>query len=440
MILKYLCTTVISLLCIQLAVGQILKIDSINSKALTDNVIITDSCKTDSLMVQLMEKYPQYFYNILQNKKTFNVQYIYTQIDRGLNGMPNLTNHYFNVDKSQYFYPASTIKLPICLLALQKLNDLKDKGINLNSTMITGQAADGQTTVFNDPTTFDGKPTIANYIKKILLVSDNDAYNRLYEFLGRQYINAQLQNKGYKDAQILHRLQVPFTAEQNSKTNPVSFLDYANHILYSQPMQTDSTVYKPRTDSLGECFYSGDSIIDRPMDFSGKNRIGLESLHNILMTLVFPEKFPAAQRFNISDSNRNFMLKYMSEQPTESILPPYAVDTTSYWPAYGKFLLFGAEKNTLPKSIRIFNKIGEAYGQLTDVAYIVDFDKKIEFFLSATIYCNNDGILNDDKYDYQNIGLPFLKHLGEVLYQYEINRPKKVLPDLSPFIFKYDGK
>ena len=158
------------------------------------------------------------------------------------------------------------------------------------------------------------------------------------------------------------------------------------------------------------------------------------------MTLVFPEKFPVAQRFNISDSNRNFMLKYMSELPTESMLPPYAADTTSYWPAFGKFLLFGAGKNTLPKSIRIFNKIGEAYGQLTDVAYIVDFDKKIEFFLSATIYCNSDGILNDDKYDYQNIGLPFLKHLGEVFYQYEINRPKKVLPDLAPFIFKYDGK
>ena len=440
MISKYLCTALTSLLCIQLAVGQNIKINTVINKALTNNVITKDSCKTDSLMVQLMQQYPQYFTNILKNKKTFNVQFIYTQVDRGLNGMPNLTNHYFNVDKSEYFYPASTVKLPICLLALQKLNDLKDKSINLSSSMITGQAADGQTAVFNDPTTFDGKPTIANYIKKILIVSDNDAYNRLYEFLGRQYINTQLHNKGYKEAQILHRLQIPLSAEQNSKTNPISFLDYTNRILYNQPMQTDSTVYKSRTDSLGECFYSDDSIINSPMDFSGKNRISLESLHNILMTLVFPEKFPVAQRFNISDSNRNFMLKYMSELPTESMLPPYAADTTSYWPAFGKFLLFGAGKNTLPKSIRIFNKIGEAYGQLTDVAYIVDFDKKIEFFLSATIYCNSDGILNDDKYDYQNIGLPFLKHLGEVFYQYEINRPKKVLPDLSPFIFKYDGK
>jgi hypothetical protein len=84
--------------------------------------------------------------------------------------------------------------------------------------------------------------------------------------------------------------------------------------------------------------------------------------------------------------------------------------------------------------------VGDAYGQLIDVAYIVDFDKKIEFFLSATMYCNSDGILNDDKYDYDTIGFPFMKHLGEVIYQRELNRQKKIEPDLSKLIFNYDGR
>jgi hypothetical protein len=48
--------------------------------------------------------------------------------------------------------------------------------------MITDHVQSGQTPVYNDPTTPDGKPTIEHYIKKILMVSDNDAYNRLYEF------------------------------------------------------------------------------------------------------------------------------------------------------------------------------------------------------------------------------------------------------------------
>jgi len=92
----------------------------------------------------------------------------------------------------------------------------------------------------------------------------------------------------------------------------------------------------------------------------------------------------------------------------------------------------------MPKNIRIFNKVGWAYGFLTDVAYIVDFEKNIEFMLSATIYCNEDGILNDDKYDFDSIGNPFLEKLGNLVYDYEIKRERKVTPDLSRFKVKYD--
>jgi hypothetical protein len=403
------------------------------------NMPVTDSIKTDSMLVQLLQQYPEYFDTVLKNTKQWNVQFIYTQIDKGANGMPALKNYYFNVNPAAYFYPASTVKLPICLLALQRLNELKQQGIDKNSTMITEAKPDGQTPVYNDPTTPDGKPSIAQYIKKILLVSDNDAFNRLYEFLGRRYINEQLHQKGYPDVQILHRLNVPLTQQQNRATNPINFLGPDNRIVYSQPAQYDSSFYEKRLDWLGSGFLNGDSLVNAPMDFSEKNRISLKDLHNILLSVVFPEKVTASQRFNISADDRNFLLKYMSELPTESLYPPYAADTVTYWPAYCKFLMFGSEGGTLPKNIRIFNKVGDAYGQLTDVAYIVDFDKKIEFFLSATIYCNADGILNDDKYDYETIGFPFMKHLGEVIYQYELKRQKKIEPDLSKLIFNYDG-
>lgn len=403
-------------------------------------VPVTDSSKTDSMLVQLLQQYPQYFNTVLKNTQQWNVQFIYTQIDKGVNGIPALKNYFFNVDPAQYFYPASTVKLPICLLALQRLNELKQQGIDRNTTMITEANEDGQTVVYNDPTTPDGRPSIAQYIKKILLVSDNDAFNRLYEFLGRKYINEQLHQKGYDDAQILHRLSIPLSLQQNRATNPINFFGPDKKIIYRQPMRYDSSIYEQRNDSIGEGYYKGDSLIKMPMNFSEKNRISLQDLHNILLSLVFPEKVMASQRFNITKDDKNFILKYMSELPTESHYPPYAADTANYWPAYCKFLLFGSEKGALPKNIRVFNKVGDAYGQLTDVAYIVDFDKKIEFFLSAIIYCNNDGILNDDKYDYDNIGLPFMKHLGEVLYEYELKRTKKNVPDLSPLLFNYDGR
>lgn len=403
-------------------------------------VLPVDASKTSAVLENLLKQYPQYFDSILANRKALNVQIIYTQVDRGANGLAALKHYYYNVNPADYFYPASTVKFPVSLLALERLNELKEKDIDKNTTLITENAYSGQTAVLNDPTTIDGRPSIAHYIKKILMVSDNDAYNRLYEFLGPQYINEQLRQKGYEDVQFRHRLQIALSQDENRHTNPVKFLGKNNEIIYQQPMKVDETVYANRKDSIGKAYYAGDKLINEPMDFSAKNRISLEDLHTILISLVFPNKVRSSQRFNLTEEDRNFVLKYMSQLPTESTFPPYAADTAYYYPAYCKFILCGSEKGELPKNIRIFNKVGDAYGQLLDVTYIVDFEKNIEFFLSSVIYCNNDGILNDDNYDYDNLGFPFMKHLGQVIYDYEVKREKKHLPDLSGLKFEYDKK
>jgi hypothetical protein len=34
--------------------------------------------------------------------------------------------------------------------------------------------------------------------------------------------------------------------------------------------------------------------------------------------------------------------------------------------------------------------------------------------MTAALYVNKDGVLNDDNYDYDTVGLPFLKRLGEL--------------------------
>ena len=409
-----------------------------NKAIVQDTISVKGNKPGDHFLENLLQQYPAWFEDILKNRNAWNVQVIYTQVNRTGKGEPILEQHDFNVDAVRYFYPASTVKLPVVLLALQRLNELKQKGIDKYTTMITEKAQDWQTAVYNDPTTPDGRPSIAQYIKKILMVSDNDAFNRLYEFLGQEYINDQLHKKGYTSAQILHRLNIFLTEEQNRQTNPARFLDNNNGLIYDQAGLNNTARNAPRNDSLGKGYYKGGQLVNRPMNFSKKNRISLQDLHNILISLVFPEKVKVSQRFNITDEDKQFVLKYMSQLPTESTFPDYSSDTANYWPAYGKMLLFGTAKGKLPEHIRIFNKEGDAYGHLLDIAYVVDFKNKVEFFLSAEIYCNRDGILNDDKYDYDSIGLPFMKHLGQVIYDHELIRPRKNLPDLSPLIFKYD--
>jgi hypothetical protein len=87
----------------------------------------------------------------------------------------------------------------------------------------------------------------------------------------------------------------------------------------------------------------------------------------------------------------------------------------------------------------VFNKTGWSYGFLTDVAYIVDFKNKVEFMLSGVIYVNKDGVLNDDKYEYEQTGYPFFKEIGNIIYQHELQRKRKFRPDLKSFTFDYSN-
>ncbi len=390
---------------------------------------------TDNLIENLMAANQAVFGEVLKNRDSMRVQIVYTRIDRDKRNRPHFTDYYFNVKNDLYFYPASTVKMPVAFLALEKLNRL---GIPRNATMITEKGSAGQSVVYNDPTTPDGRPTLEHYIKKIFLVSDNDANNRLYEFLGQQYLQDHLSKKGYKDAQIIRRLAITMTEDQHRTTNPLNFRDSNSKIIYEQPQQISTYKYMVRDQKLGKGYVNDQNqLVNEPFDFSRKNRIYLNDLHQILRSVLFPESVPQNQRFGFTAGDYRFLYQYMSQLPSETKFPEY--DTTEFYDNYCKFLLFGTQKHKpLPKQIRIFNKVGWSYGFLTDVAYIVDFEKNVEFMLSATIYCNADGILNDDKYDYDSVGLPFLEQLGQTIYNYELKRERHYQPDLSTFKVQYD--
>jgi hypothetical protein len=63
----------------------------------------------------------------------------------------------------------------------------------------------------------------------------------------------------------------------------------------------------------------------------------------------------------------------------------------------------------------------------------VDYESGVEFFVSAVVYVNEDQILNDDKYETEEVGLPFFAELGDYLYQRELKR-KKMIPAKLPSI------
>ncbi len=391
--------------------------------------------KPTNILEKLLLSHPDKFKKLTDNPEKYRLQILYTQIDRDAKNKPTLTTYSYRSDSSEYFYPASTVKLAASVLALEKLNAIK---IDKSTTFHTLKNRPSQNEIKTDSSAKSGLPSVEHYIKKILLVSDNEAYNRLYEFLGQRPFNESMYSKGFKGVRLTHRLQTALPRLENQYTNPIQLVDPSGKVVYHQPEAFNEAPYSAATPILigkGTMNDTG-KVEDHPLDFSLKNAYPLQAQHEFLKRLMLPEAYPAKDRFNLSKGDYDFLYRYMSMYPTESKEPIYKEEYATYC----KFLYYGSEKNAdLNPSLRIFNKVGDAYGFLLDNAYVVDFDKKIEFIVTAVVLCNEDEIFNDEKYDYDTIGFPFYKNLGQIIYDYEVKRPKKQLPNLDHLRFDYSN-
>lgn len=384
----------------------------------------------DNLLLDLMLQQPEQFGKITSQPNKYRVQIIYTQIIRDKKNIPHFKEYTYRLNPIEYFYPASTVKMPLAILALEKINNLKINGLTKYTMMTYDSVTGRQETILNNPYSIDGKQTIAQAIKEIFLVSDNNAANRLFEFIGQEQIHSGLAAKGYTNAFIRNRLEISRKGDENRQTQAINFYDDAGKLIYQQAPLYNKQPLPNYNVFLGNGYIdNNDSLINAPLNFSEKNRIYLKDLHQILRSVIFPDQTPSKHRFNLTTDDRKFLLKWMSISPTVSTYPTY--DTNYYYANSTKFLLAGAERKPLPANITIYNKAGDAYGFLLDNAYIIDNKNKVEFIVSAVIYCNEDGILNDNKYDYETVGLPFMKNLGQLLYNFELRRKKAVLPNFD---------
>jgi hypothetical protein len=373
---------------------------------------------------------------VLSHPATYQLQLIYTQINRDAQNIPHFTQHTYHVNPRQYFNPASLVKLPVALLALEKLHTLPTP-INRNTIMSTGTAWRCQTPIpFAAPADSDRQATVGNYIKRMLLVSDNLAYNRLYEFVGQKQLNDRLQQLGCSGSRIVRRF-APCDTAANRHTNPIVFHASTGDTLYKQPAQTSSRTPTPPLGAIfvGRAYKAGDRIIHRPYEFTTANNLPLPDITALLQNALFPEVIPASQRPQLTPADYAFLRQYLHLTPHASHFIPYV--PAKYFDAYKKYLYYGRRPDAQPQpGLRIFNIVGMSHGYLADVAYFADSLHQSEFLLSAVLYVNQDGIINDGAYEYDTIGEPFLAQLGQLLYQYEAHRSRQYHPNLSVFFQK----
>lgn len=325
----------------------------------------------------------------------YEVQIRFTQIDRKA-GQVTFTDYDFQVDDNAYFYPASTVKFPAAVVALEKLGQ--------------SDSLDRNTRFYVEGDSIE--TTFAEAIVQIFTVSDNDANNRLVEFLGQDAINESLREKGVEPVRVAHRLgkhsddlaTKPLIVYQNDTTTYV-----LNGTVNKEPRPLDvERVAK------GKAFYEDGDLVEEAFDFSLKNYYPISSQHGLLKRIMFPKNFPPDQSFAFDDDQQEFLRDAMKTLPREA-----GYDAQEYYDGYCKFFMYGDTKERIPENIDIYNKVGFAYGTLTDCAYIVDSQNDVEFLLTATILVNKNGIFNDDTYEYDEVGIPFLAELGRQLYEYE---------------------
>ncbi len=345
----------------------------------------------------------------------FKPQIILTQVNTNQFGERTFNTSYYRADDTAYFYPASVVKLPASIFAMEKIEMLKALNIDIHTRVAYDNSHSCQTPLVHDAYTNDSIPSIAEFIEKALVVSDNPSYSRLYEFVGAEYFSHRLNELNMPYARIRHRFSNCDSTE-NRYTNQLYFLSEQGDTLYTQPAAFFNSPYvqpMPRM-TVGKSQIINGKTVHEPKDFSHSNSLPLSNMHAMLMELIYPESQPFS--YAISEASRSFILESLTIRPRESRNKKIA-NNPDFHDNYTNYLFFGNENKSRNTTIEVCNIVGLAYGFMTDIAYVKDPVSGVEYFLSATIYTNASNKFGSGKYEYSTIGFPFMKELAWTIHQ-----------------------
>ena len=370
---------------------------------------------SDSTLYNILLNKDPLLDQVLKNPSKYYFQLIYTKVENIAN--KKIYHTYAINQGNQYFYPASLIKFPLALVALEKLTALKDSGVGINDAIEINTCSCDQATNFYVKR--HKKPTMLQFLREMMIMSNNDAYNLYFDFIGRDQFNSRMRSMNIFDIQMKNRFTSGCGEENNKFFGGIEFKNKAHNRGYKIPCSIsngnwiiDSTKYP--TFFERRIFVKQKSIENRKNNASA-NYVSLIQAHQLLINLIHESSELYQNNFKVDKEYKNELIKAMGAFPRE--LDNSSYDTANLSDHYYKFFVDPKIIQTKDNKIRIFNKVGLASGFVSDVSYFYDSTHQIEYFVSAAILSKKS---NSDLNNYNDFGIPVLRKIGGLIYTDEL--------------------
>ncbi|MEO1483564.1 MAG: serine hydrolase [Myxococcota bacterium] len=343
---------------------------------------LSGGCERQPLS-ELLETEPR-LAQILAAPRNYRVQVIVREIG------PCKNRRTYRED-AEYFYPASAIKL---VAAAAAVHWAEENGVGLDESLIVGEAP---------------PMTLRENLDRTLVVSSNPGFNWLYDVAGVERMHSLLWAAGYSSFRMRHRFGARAYPRSAQATVPAVLA------VDRQTLAPERTMTKALPKNVADDTLIGIAHVDpqsrerlpRPMPFAERNAITLGDLQGVLIDIVHPGL--DGSTLPLSAKGRAALraqLERIVDEPPKPGAPP---DRIRYKP-----LLAGVRRGVpQPERVHVESKAGRAYGFLVDNAYYRYRGR--ELFIAAAIYVNANGVIGDDTYEYESVGLRFFEALGELL-------------------------
>lgn len=314
----------------------------------------------------------------------------------------------YNTD--HYFYPASLVKIPVALMALEKM---ERNGIGLDDYVRFDTVNTCGSVQFVELCT-EKKITFRQMFTELFVVSDNHFYNALYHFVTPGELNAGLHDRGYTNTHIfraftgcdkidqLHTYAWKVYNLQGNEVGRGPDTNLDSNVLFAHYSHTeDRMLGSKHENSEGE-------IVDGPYDLNYLPEIELGDLQEMMLRLLFPDNYLESDLWNISQENRTFIIGLMRKYPSEIKGSYRKLDS------YDDFVY----KYARLKGSRTTSKMGLSYGFASETAYIEVPGTSNGFLLSYSVYVNGNDVVNDGKYEYEEVARVFAEKLAAELTEF----------------------